>query len=528
MCGTANESMELFDPKARAAKVKGKLIARRAPAFDTSNRLRLFTIEARLGADGPKEAYIVFKLNSRSFTTAAARPGKDGVCRWGAPPAQTCGPGASRNPLHVFELDEVALSGSLQAYVFEVAETSDGGRVGRPRGLIEVLLSGCAEAGGTEVELTGGPLAPVNRQGSGSRVPRGGGYPQQSDDATAGQGAEGGQAAALKPRVLPLPTTPALKLHVQLLRESSIGGARNRLEQGVNDLCAELDDLIGVEPEVVSPEAEGPSLHNSHSASATLISQGEVVSPSRSEGHLQLSPGKKKRMPRSASAHAAPDKPRRPPQARTVQVLGRRIMTDNKGGCGSVWEQAPPFESVQCVATPHVDLPHVPRRPPSARRTKAAPSAGGHEVERFLRENKHKGTTPDMEDYLHRKIGVAPASSKCLYPELGLPSNPNRLPPRPSRKGPRIRISEGHAILEADDNCLRDIVRNHFQTLTTAFRVFDTDGDGLVSFAGFKHGLGLAGLSGLPNERIEQLSRIADEGDLGFLSWAPVATFLKV
>ena len=33
--------------------------------------------------------------------------------------------------------------------------------------------------------------------------------------------------------------------------------------------------------------------------------------------------------------------------------------------------------------------------------------------------------------------------------------------------------------MEADDNCLCAIVRNHFQTLTTAFRVFDTDGDGV-------------------------------------------------
>jgi len=83
-------------------------------------------------------------------------------------------------------------------------------------------------------------------------------------------------------------------------------------------------------------------------------------------------------------------------------------------------------------------------------------------------------------------------------------------------------------VLEADDNCLRDIIRNHFQTLTTAYRAFDVDGDGLVSFAEFKHGLGLAGLSGLPDERVEQLWRIADEGDLGFLSMAQLAAFLKV
>jgi Ca2+-binding EF-hand superfamily protein len=89
-------------------------------------------------------------------------------------------------------------------------------------------------------------------------------------------------------------------------------------------------------------------------------------------------------------------------------------------------------------------------------------------------------------------------------------------------------MTDGHAVLEADDNCVRDIVRNHFQTLTTAFRVFDSDGDGLVSFAEFKHGLGLAGLSGLPDERVEQLWRIADEGDLGFLSMAQLASFLKV
>jgi hypothetical protein len=517
----SNESRELFDPAARAAQVRGKLIARRAPAFDTLNRLRIFAIEARLGADGPKEAYIVFKLNSRSFTTAAACPGKDGVCRWGAAPGLAVGSGAGRVPLHEFDVNDDALPGSLQAYVFEVVETSNGGRVGRPRGLIEVLLSGCAEAGGTEIELDGGPL---NRPGASSRPPRGGGYPQQQTSKSEGTGnADSGQAE-MKPRVLPLPATPALKLHAQLLRESSIGGTRDRLEQSVKDLCAELDDIIGVEPEAAPA---------SHSASTSRLPEGDVVSPSRSEGHLQLTPSKSRsasgpHMPRSASARrAAPDKPARPPQARSVQVLGRRVMTDNKGGYGSAWDQAPPFEHVQCVATPHVDLPHVPRRASSARRSKA-PSAGGNEVERFIRENKHKNNAPEMDDYLHRKIGVAAASSKCLYPELGLPSNPNKLPPRPSRRGPRIRISDGQAVLEADDNCLRDIVRNHYQTLTTAFRVFDSDGDGLVSFAEFKHGLGLAGLSGLPDERVEQLWRVADEGDLGFLSMAQLAAFLKV
>lgn len=321
---------------------------------------------------------------------------------------------------------------------------------------------------------------------------------------------------------------PALKLHVQLERGgSSIGGARERLEQGVNDLFAELDDLIGV---VETQEAKDK---------AEVICQ-EVASPSHSEGHLQLairnSPARAQsagapRMPRSASArNATPDRQRRPPQARSVQVLGRRIVTDNKGGCGSAWEQAPPFEHVQCVATPHVDLPCVPRKPRSGLRSSSQqPTSTSHnEVDRFIRENRHKGSAPDLEGYLQHKIGVKSGTSKCLYPELGLPSERNRLPPRPSRRGPKIRISDGHAVLEADDNCLRDIIRNHFQTLTTAYRAFDVDGDGLVSFAEFKHGLGLAGLSGLPDERVEQLWRIADEGDLGFLSMAQLAAFLKV
>merc|ERR1719265_978809 len=88
MCAGANESQELFDPAVRAAQVRGKLIARRAPAFDLCNRLRIFAIEARLGTV-PEEACLVFKLNSRSFTTACVRPDKDGVCRWGTPPELT-------------------------------------------------------------------------------------------------------------------------------------------------------------------------------------------------------------------------------------------------------------------------------------------------------------------------------------------------------------------------------------------------------------------------------------------------------
>lgn len=74
--------------------------------------LQLFAAEARLGPDGPEEAFLVLKLQHRAFTTSVIRREAAGVYRWSG----------GKGPLHEWVIDGARSQRReiLRAYVFAV------------------------------------------------------------------------------------------------------------------------------------------------------------------------------------------------------------------------------------------------------------------------------------------------------------------------------------------------------------------------------------------------------------------------
>lgn len=534
-------------------------VANIAPRSSTLQRhvcLQLFKADVWLGPEAPEEAFIVFKVGYRSFTSTTVRRDPNGVYSWGSGlhvENESEDPGnaslhewtlesgqAMRCQVmqaHVFaprpncpvEEDGAAQSGhaiedgshdesgsaeftrKLEACAESCDDTHD---LGRRLGRFDVSLFALKEQGGVQ-SVTGGRLL---HSGKAVNAPQ-----------------------ASKPGVAPAESQQrgSLALHVTLQNRDGFLQESGNLAQRTDDYLQLLDCLTAAPDQEAAQDLRGSREKIGSATTASMKAKIRLLNQNTSlraivadqQGHIDAlkelvsgSPSAMVRHARPVSLPAnyaptgrlpvsCPSHRRRPRGscARSASASASAALRPSRGSSMPL-SQGMPSRSHGCrarMASPELSRPHSG---PALMQFSSpeSTSASNSEVHRFLREHAHQ--RQELEPLILRHLSK---------PDVSLPVQ-SVGEPRPHESQPRFRqdvpatYSAHHPVTASSaskapcpaavnsrtacrgaaaviaESEVRRAVLRHFATPWHAFKALDLDSDGLLSLAEFRRAFELA------------------------------------